>query len=114
MHNARNTLIPALLALLLSIGAYVYIFREVQNAGREVSSIERQISEEHEKARRREAVRSTLTDTEADRAELDSRLVSEGSLVSFFENIEGLAIESGVETEFARISESVEIGRAHV
>jgi hypothetical protein len=109
MHNARNTLIPATLALLLSVGVYVYIFFQVNNAGREVDSIEQKIEAEHEKTRRRDAVRTTLEDTEDDRVELESRLLKDATLVSFFETLETLAFEAGVKTEIGRISENVEL-----
>lgn len=109
MHSARNTLIPAIIALFLSIGVYVYVFLEVQKSGRETQSIEQRIDAEHEKARRREAVRDTLEETALEREELESRLVKDTTLVVFFEDLEALAREAGVETDFARISENVEL-----
>lgn len=109
MHGARNTLIPVLVALLAAIGAYTYIFLEVQSAGREAQSVEQKIEEEHERARRRDAVRTTLSDTAAERAELEERLLTENTLVSFFERLESLALEAGVSMEIGRISESIEL-----
>jgi hypothetical protein len=109
MHNARNTLIPTAIALLLSIGVYVYIFDQVVTAGREVKTIEQKIDAEHEKARRRDAVRTTLENTEAERRELESRLLEDSTLVSFFETLEALAEEAGVLLEIGQISESVEL-----
>lgn len=109
MHSARNTLIPATIALFLSAGAYVYIFLQVSNAGSEVKSIEQKIDAEHEKARRREAVRTTLEDTEGERVELETRLVKDSTLVGFFETLEVLALEAGVQTEISRISENIEL-----
>lgn len=109
MHGARNTLIPVLVALLAAIGAYVYIFLEVQSAGREAQSVEQKIEEEHERARRRDAVRTTLDDTALERTELEGRLLTENTLVSFFERLESLALEAGVSMEIGRISESIEL-----
>ena len=109
MHYARNTLIPATIALLLSAGVYAYVFLEVQKSGSEIQSIEQRIDAEHEKARRREAVRTTLEDTAKEREELESRLVKDTSLVVFFEDLEALAGEAGVEIDIARISENVEL-----
>lgn len=109
MHSARNTLIPATIALLLSIGVYVYVFLEVQRSGNEAQTIEQQIEAEYEKARRREAVRETLEETALEREALESRLAKDTTLVIFFEDLEALADEAGVETDFARISENVEL-----
>jgi len=109
MHSARNTLIPVTIALLLSIGVYAYIFLEVRDSGSEIQSIEQRIDAEHEKARRREAVRTTLENTAEEREELESRLVKDTTLVVFFEDLESLAREVSVETEIAQISENVEL-----
>ncbi|MEX0933387.1 MAG: hypothetical protein WDZ74_01400 [Candidatus Paceibacterota bacterium] len=109
MHNARNTLIPATIALFLSIGVYAYVFLEVRKSGSEIQSIEQRIDAEYEKARRREAVHETLEETAKERDELESRLVKDTSLVVFFEDLESLGREAGVETEIARISENIEL-----
>jgi len=109
MHSARNTFIVVFIAFLISLGGYIFIFTEVRSAGKESTIIEQRIEQEHEKTKKRDAVRTMLESTEADRMELESRLVTENTLVNFFEDMEGLSDAAKVKMEIAGIVEKVEL-----
>jgi len=109
MHAARNMLIVSFGALLLAAAAYAYILIEVRDAIYAIRDITADTEKEREKERRRESVRVMFERTESDRRELEGRLVDQTTLVGFFENVERLAEEAGIEMEIERIMENVEL-----
>jgi hypothetical protein len=109
MYSARNVFIAAIGALLLAAAAYTFILLEVRGAVEAIHEISANIEREREKGERRESVRALFEQTEHDRRELESRLVDDTTLVSFFEKLEGLAAVAEADMKIENIVEDVEL-----
>lgn len=109
MNQTQKILLIMIIATLTVVGAYAFVFYQVRKASRETSEAEQLIQKEHEKQGKQNSARHLFDETAEGRKELDSRIATKGSLVGFFEELEVLAKEAGVEMEIAKIEENIEL-----
>lgn len=109
MDKTKKTLLTMLLISLAVAGGYTFVFLQVREASRKAAEIDHEIESEQERLGKENSLRTLFQNTEKEREELLSKVVSQNKLVGFFEELEELAGEAGVEMEVTRIEEHVEL-----
>jgi hypothetical protein len=97
-------LIIALIVLTASLGGFLYIDGQVRNETKETTDTLDKVAKEQTAITKEQSMAETFSSTAIARALLQTYLIPDGNTVSFIEEIEGVAKQSGANVSIASIS----------
>ncbi len=102
--NVKKTFFALFLAIVATIGLYVFLFLNVLNINAEIANLSRQIEEDKKRESSFVSIESALEQIEEKRDSLFSYLVTEENIVFFFQYVEELGEWSGVSVVISDVS----------
>lgn len=109
MHISRNTKQALILTIILTIVAivfYVWIFNNIKNTNKAISTISNEMNLATKKEMTLRSTKSLVKDTEANRAKIENYFVADDTIVNFIETVESMSDYTGAEVKVLSVNVS--------
>lgn len=103
-RTAMQFFVASAVAVVLTVGAYGYLFFTVRGFAGEAATISESLVHDATREERLRAIEAIVADTRIERAELLSRIVAPEGTVTFIEEVERLAGRTGASLEITGVA----------